>query len=70
MLYNIVKVYEKRSLNVVANIIRYFNFLPKNISINEWFNLFKQEATRFDKDLYDYVFDKYGNDIEKYLILI
>jgi hypothetical protein len=68
MLYNIVKVYEKRKLNVAANIILYLNFLPKNISINEWLGMFKEEF--YDRKLYDYVFDKYGKDIEKYLLLI
>jgi hypothetical protein len=68
MLYNIVKCYEKRNLNVSAAIVGYFNYLPKNISINEWLNIIKRET--FDKKLYNYVFDKYGKDVEKYLILI
>ena|ERR1019366_5165777 len=70
MLYNIVKVYEKRKLNVPANIVAYFNYLPKNISIPTWLCSFKKEANSYDKNLYDYVFDTYGKDFEKYLILI
>lgn len=72
MLYNIVKVYEKKEMNVAANIALYFSFLEKRynskISISEWLEEFKDE--KHEILLYNYVFDKYGKDIEKYLLLI
>lgn len=59
----IISVYERRKLNVAANIILLFKFLEK-----EWCQSIENQIWYQFK--YNKNYKKYHNDVEKYLLLI
>ncbi|SRR5258708_9266387 len=60
----VIDTYEKRNLNVAANLVRAFIWLSKGYS---WLSI--SEIVSWNK-LYNLKFAKYEKDVEKYLVLI
>jgi hypothetical protein len=58
-----IYIYERRKLNVPANIVLYFKFLEK-----DWFQSVESQIKNNLK--YNPLYTKYHNEVEKYLLLI
>jgi hypothetical protein len=67
----IARVYEDKKLPVVPNIILHFKYLAsthKTYNAGGWINYAK--SLGHDRHLWDEFYDKYKDDLDKYMILL